>query len=40
MKCRSGSDRFANVMGHNIHYVEAGKGPPAFLIPDVLLWWS
>jgi hypothetical protein len=29
MKCRYGSDRFTNVMGYNIHYVEAGEGPPS-----------
>jgi len=28
-----GSDRFANVMGYNIHYVEAGEGPSVLLIP-------
>lgn len=40
MKYRYGSDRFANVMVHNIHYVEAGEGPPVLLIPCIPLWWS
>src|SRR5688572_24899575 len=28
-----GSDRFALVDGQNVHYVEAGEGPPVVLIP-------
>ena len=40
MKCRYGSDRFTNVMGYNIHYVEAGEGPPVLLIPGAPLRWS
>jgi pimeloyl-ACP methyl ester carboxylesterase len=32
-----GQDRFVTVHGHNIHYVEAGKGQPILLIPGA---WS
>lgn len=32
-KARHGTDRFVKVDGRNLHYVEAGEGPPILLIP-------
>src|SRR5262245_26402469 len=34
-----GEDRFAQVGGFNLHYVEAGDGPPIVLIPGAFSTW-